>query len=71
MPSLPPFPVDPTSLDLLDAAVRPDAALASRTSLSEVCAMFAELVGAGSGTEYHHNDVIAALIDEVRRLRRP
>ncbi|TAK89376.1 MAG: hypothetical protein EPO06_11995 [Burkholderiaceae bacterium] len=72
---LPPFPVDPATIDLLDAAVRPPEG-SERSSLCELLGMYADMSGATSDDpdvtyHYHHNDVIAALIDEVRRLRQP
>lgn len=71
---LPPFPTDPQTIDLLDAAVRPHGS-AERTSLNDLCVLMSELAGVpledgdGIRIEYHANDVIAALIDEVRALR--
>lgn len=79
---LPPFPVDDQTLDLLAAAVSPGPD-AERSSVTDLCAMFSELAGSDlaaveSGDEhmtvmwdpvYHPNDVIAALVTEIRRLR--
>lgn len=79
---LPPFPVDDQTLDLLDAAINPGPD-AERSSVADLCGMYSELAGADlgaveSGDEhmavmrdpmYHPNDVIAALVGEVRRLR--
>jgi hypothetical protein len=67
MADLPPFPVDPQTLDLLDAAIRPGPE-AVRSSLGELCQLMADLSGV-DGPAYHPNDVIVALVDEVRRLR--
>lgn len=80
---LPPFPVDDGTLDLLWDAIHPGPE-AERSSVSDLLTMFQEMAGADpraieSITEtglhvmrdpsYHPNDVIAALIVEVRRLR--
>lgn len=71
--TLPPFPVDPQSLDLLDAAIRPGPE-AERSSLHDLCQLMSQLGGATGDPDdeedpqYHPNDVIAALIDEIRRL---
>lgn len=68
-PELPPFPVDPETLRLLDAAIRPGVE-SDRTSLGEFLELMTRL-GGGDPDEvgYHHNDVIAALLDEVCWLR--
>jgi len=81
---LPPFPVDDGTLDLLWTALHPDPAVSERSSVSDLLRMFEEMAGADptaveyitdSGLHmmrdptYHPNDVIAALITEVRRLR--
>lgn len=68
---LPPFPTDDATLDLLDRAVRPGPEV-DRSSLGDFMDLIRDLAGA-AGTDpsdqYHTNDVIAALLDEVRRLR--
>lgn len=81
---LPPFPVDDATLDLLWTAIHPDPEVSERSSVSDLLTMFEEMAGADpraveyvtdSGLHmmrdpsYHPNDVIAALIAEVRRLR--
>lgn len=68
--NLPSFPVDPQTLDLLERAVRPGDD-AERSSLGDFCALMTHLGGSPDGPDdpaYHYNDVIGALIDEVRRL---
>lgn len=82
MITLPPFPVDDSTLDLLGTAMNPGPD-AERSSLGDLLALYSQL--AGSDTEaveyedgyevardpdYHVHDVISALIAEVRRLRR-
>lgn len=81
--TLPPFPVDDSTLDLLWSAIHPDPDVAERSSVTDVCTMLSEMAGSDrSAVEesygdtdimrdpaYHPNDVIAALIEEVRRLR--
>lgn len=81
--ALPGFPVDPATLDLLMNAVRPDPNMPA-TSLNDFLRLMSELGGSDPNAVaeqtcdntfvmrdqgYHPNDVIAALIDEVRRLR--
>lgn len=92
---LPPFPVDDSTLDLLDRALTIDpTAGETRTSLGDLLVMLSELGGSDTskttvlepgdpfdpglgGAEivlcedpcYHEQDVIAALIAEVRTLR--
>lgn len=93
-PLLPPFPVDPATLDLLSAAIDPQGAgdtEATRSSVGEFLDLMSQLGGSdvdavesveqaevfGEVREvhvmrdpaYHQNDVITALIAEVRRLR--
>jgi hypothetical protein len=81
---LPPWPVDEQSLELLHRAVRPPED-AERSSLGDICHMFSELAGAdlkarepGPWLEgitvyrdpvYHPTDIIAALVEEIWRLR--
>jgi hypothetical protein len=82
--NLPPFPVDDGTLDLLWTALHPDPEVSERSSVGDLLRMFEEMAGADptaveniteSGLHvmrdpaYHPNDVIAALITEVRRLR--
>lgn len=80
---LPPFPVDPGSLDLLLRAVDPPAEeQATTTSLFATLDMFSRLGGSNTSTvdgpggvqvlrgpQYSVNDLVAALIGEIRRLR--
>lgn len=74
-----PFPVDDTALDMLERAIDPGSE-AARSCLTECLDLISAM---GSGAEaaddvevtrypaYHHNDVIRALIAEIRRLRTP
>ena len=55
------FPVDDSTLDLVYMAVRPPED-SERSSLYDLLAMMGDA---------HQNDVIAALIEEIRRLRGP
>ena len=79
----PPFPVDDSTLDLLDNALTP--AEDGRSSVNDLCVLFSELAGSDTTAiteqvnddtvvmrdlQYHPYDIIAALITEVRRLRR-
>lgn len=81
---LPPFPTDDATLDLLHLALNPGPD-ADRTSLGDLCRLYSEMGGSDltavepgdvddrvqvmRDPEYHHNDVITALVAEVRRLR--
>lgn len=80
---LPPFPIDATALDLLWDAIRPGPD-AERSSLLDTLEMFDRLGGSDPEAvedvvaddihvmrdqSYHPNDVIAALITEIRLLR--
>lgn len=66
---LPPFPVDDATLDLLDQAARPGPE-ADRSSVGDLMELITGLAGVADPEEqYHTNDVIAALLAEVRRLR--
>lgn len=83
MTALPPFPVDDQTLDLLHQAINPGPH-AERSSVLDLCQMYSELAGADltavesdeDGIEimrdpqYHPNDIIVALVDEVRRVRK-
>jgi hypothetical protein len=83
MSYLPPFPVDDQTLDLLTAALDGAGIEGGRSSVGDLCQLFSELGGADPDAvesvedgirimrdpQYHPNDIIAALIDEVRRLR--
>lgn len=80
--NLPDFPVDDSTLDVLWASLHPGPE-AERSSVWDTLQMFSEL--GGSDTEavseivdgihimrdpqYHVNDVLTALITEIRRLR--
>lgn len=90
MVTLPPFPVDDGTLDLLWRAMHPGPE-ADRSSMGDLLRLMSELGGSDTeavaevhddgsdgGTSivsmrdphYHDHDVIAALVTEVRRLRR-
>lgn len=80
--SLPPFPVDDGTLDLLWSALghEPNA---QRTSVSEFLELMSQLGGSDTTAvesvedgihlmrdpQYHVNDALAALVVEIRRLR--
>lgn len=81
--TLPAFPTDDQTLGLLDAALNPGPG-AERSSVGDLCRLYSEMAGSDLGAvehevddstvvmrdaEYHPNDVIAALLAEVRRLR--
>jgi hypothetical protein len=96
MLSLPVFPVDDATLDLIDAAVNGVPGPGGRSSVTELCNLMSELAGSDIGAVeriveeadpargglagaevvvmrdpvYHPNSIIAALVAEVRRLRR-
>ncbi len=77
------FPVDDQTLDLLDAAATGTTGPEGRSSITDLCQFYSEMAGCDStameSTEdgmtvmrdptYHPNDIIAALVAEVRRLR--
>lgn len=81
--TLPDFPVDPATLDLLYSAIHPDPDVADRSSVSDLLGLFSQLGGSDveavesvddgiylmRDPQYHTNDVLGALIDEIRRLR--
>lgn len=87
--ALPPFPVDPATLDLLSVAINPwiHGVEAERSSLGDLLLLMSRLGGSDTDARvseewwngdlyvtmrdpgYTPNDVIAALIAEVRRLR--
>jgi hypothetical protein len=81
--SLPPFPVDDAALDLIWGALGYEES-AQRSSITDLCVMFSALAGMDPDAvdeiadgnirvlrdpQYHHNDIIGALVTEVRRLR--
>ncbi len=83
---LPPFPVDPVTLDNLAAALDPVAAgdtAAQRSCVGEFLDLMSRLGGADPQAVasddgrvrvmrdpgYHINDVLTALVCEIRRLR--
>lgn len=76
--SLPPFPVDDGTLDLLSKAINPGPE-AERSSVEDLLTLYSQLGGSDTGAvaeviderdpSYHVHDVLAALIAEVRRLR--
>lgn len=45
MPSLPPFPVDDQTLDLLWSAIHPDPAVSDRTSVGDLLQLMSQLGG--------------------------
>lgn len=86
MHTLPPFPVDDATLDLLTTAIDPRGngdEMAERSSLGELLDLMSTLGGSDTRAvagehggivelrdpQYHHGDVILALVAEVRRLR--
>ena len=82
MNDLPTFPVDDQTLDMIDMALDPPPG-SERTSIGELCDLIAAMGGSDPDAvqseedgvqymrdaSYHPNDVIAALVAEVRRLR--
>lgn len=80
--SLPPFPVDDTTLDLIDKAINPGPE-AERSSLWDLCELYSQLGGSDTTAvegitgdvqtmrdpAYSHMDIIDVLVREVRRLR--
>lgn len=79
---LPAFPVDEETLDLLEIAIDPDRTSVGGqcSSLNAFLEFMSELSGQQEveledgvavypDPSYHHNDVIKALIREIRRLR--
>lgn len=81
---LPELPVDEVALDLYwNAIYPPDDIEAERSSIFDVLALLSEMAGSdpdaiidsidgmdiGRDPQYHPNDLIAALITEIRRLR--
>ncbi|HEY3259967.1 MAG TPA: hypothetical protein VGJ95_06800 [Pseudonocardiaceae bacterium] len=81
--TLPPFPVDDQTLDLLTDAINGTSGEGGRSSVGDLCQLYSELGGSDLDAveeddgrirvmrdpQYHPNDIIAALVDEVRRLR--
>lgn len=90
MVTLPPFPVDDQTLNLLSEAIDPDWTVAERSSLNDVCDMYSRLAGSDTSAvedmvwvppladyvpvyadpQYAPSDIITALIEEIRRLRK-
>lgn len=80
--TLPPFPTDDATLDLLEQAIY--GVGSDRSSVNDLCRLYSELGGSDTtavdgeeqgvtvmrDAEYHPHDVIAALIAEIRTLRR-
>ncbi len=80
---LPPFPVDPGTLDLLWIALHPDPEIQDRTSLYDFLDFVSQMGGSDTTAVaqehggitmmrdqcYSHHDVIMALIEEIRHLR--
>ena len=83
MSALPPFPVDDTTLDLLWSALHPDPEVSDRSTVTDLCVMLSELGGSDTTAvaeqdgdvrmmrdpQYTAHDILAALVEEVRRLR--
>ncbi len=70
--TLPPFPVDDQTLNLLEAAMNPREhgdPNAETASVWPLLTFMSQMAGAGDTAHYHDNDVHASLIAEVRRLR--
>lgn len=79
---LPPIPVDDSSLDIWLTALKPSEG-SVRTSINDVLDVFSMLGGSTPGAEYdfvsnnwvsrgpryHVNDLLLALIEEIKRLR--
>lgn len=66
------FPTDEVTLSMLEAACQPDAE--GPSTVTTMLAFGAEHVGVEDGIDvyeggYHPNEVILALVAEVRRLR--
>lgn len=82
--TLPPFPTDAQTLDLLESAITGTSGPDGRSSVGDLCVLYSELAGADTAAveseddgvvflrdpQYSTHDVITALVDEVRRLRR-
>jgi hypothetical protein len=82
MGELPPFPVDDETLDLLDRALRPDET-SPVSSLGAFLTFMSEMGGSDPAAvesesdgirvmrdpSYHPNDLVLALVGEIRRLR--
>jgi hypothetical protein len=82
--TLPPFPVDDQTLDLLSAALNGSEIEGGRSSVGDLCHLYSDLGGSDLNAvesddgvmrvmrdpHYHPNDIIAALIAEIRRLRK-
>lgn len=80
--SLPPFPVDDGTLDMLWSALGNDPG-AERSSVSELLTLYSQLGGSDTDAvesvddgiflmrdpQYHEHDILSSLITEVRRLR--
>ena len=85
MSRLPQFPVDEQTLDMLWTAIHPGGD-AQRSSVGDLLVLFSQLGGSDTTAvvesesddyirmmrdpQYHEHDVIAALISEIRLLRR-
>lgn len=80
--NLPPFPTDDSTLDLLEQAINPGPDTPT-SSVLDLCRMYSELGGSDTTAvesddlgvtvmrdpEYHPNDILAALVAEIRTLR--
>lgn len=83
MTTLSPFPVDDQALSLVEAAVSGTEGEGGRSSVADLCSLYSELGGSDlqavesaedgiavmRDPQYHPNDIISALVAEVRRLR--
>ena len=74
MDDLPPFPVDPETLDLLEASLDAGSLWGTLDLLSgydetQVRPLADDVVEYVGGPLYHPDDVLRALMAEVRRLR--
>lgn len=68
MTDLPPFPVDDSTLGLLRDAARPPVD-ALRSGVYGLLSLLSEMSGDPEGPQYHLNDAVVALVDELRSTR--
>lgn len=71
--TLPPFPVDPTTLDLLMLAIDPGGPdrMSNRSSVGELLIMLSQLGGSDTDATTSDEDVPDAVIQHVRHLAGP